>query len=164
MRVALLGLAAIAASLIAPRPSWGHGVSLEYQLVNQVQIQAGYDSGTPMAQAQVMIYAPGNASSPWSQGTTDAEGRFSFSPDGNQPGYWQVMVRQAGHGQSVTVPVGEITATPAPALGRQSTSLGQRWLPIAAVIWGFVGTALFFSRPPHSRHPDSGNPQLRERP
>lgn len=164
MRVALLGLAAIAASLIAPRPSWGHGVSLEYQLVNQVQIEARYDSGTPMAQAQVMVYGPGNATSPWSQGTTDAEGRFSFSPDANQPGYWQVMVRQAGHGQSLTVPVGEVAATPAPGQGRQPTSLGQRWLPIAAVIWGFVGTALFFSRKPSGGKPGSRDHHSRGNP
>ena len=162
MRVALLGLAAIAASLIAPRPSWGHGVQLKYQLVNQVQIQARYDSGTPMAQAQVMIYAPGNASSPWSQGTTDAEGRFSFSPDANQPGYWQVMVRQAGHGQSVTVPVGEVAAPS----GRNppTAELGQRWLPIAAVIWGFVGTALFFSRKPSGGNPGSRDQHSRGNP
>ncbi len=157
-------MAAIAATLIAPRPSWGHGVNLEYQLVNQVQIQARYDSGTPMAQAQVLVYAPGNASSPWLRGTTDAQGRFSFSPEANQPGYWQVMVRQAGHGQSVPVPVpvGEVVVTS--GAKPRTQALGQCWLPIAAVIWGFVGTALFFSRRPPSRHPGSRDPHSRGKP
>ncbi len=162
MRRTLALMAAIAASLITPRPGWGHGVQLEYQLVNQVQIQARYDSGTPMAQAQVLVYAPGTASSPWSRGTTDAQGRFSFSPDANQPGYWQVMVRQAGHGQSVTVPVGEGAA--APGTKPPTADLGQRWLPIAAVIWGFVGTALFFSRRSQPRHADSRGPDSRGKP
>jgi len=162
MRRILSLLAAIAATLITPRPGWSHGVQLEYQLVNQVQIQARYDSGTPMAQAQVLVYAPGAASSPWSRGTTDAQGRFSFSPDANQPGYWQVMVRQAGHGQSVTVPVGKVTA--APGAKPPTAGLGQRWLPIAAVIWGFVGTALFFSRRSQPRHADSRGPDSRGKP
>jgi hypothetical protein len=57
-----------------------------------------------------------------------------------------------------------VAATPAPGQGRQPTSLAQRWLPIAAVIWGFVGTALFFSRKPSAGKPGSRDHHSRGNP
>lgn len=141
-------------------PVLAHGVVLGYEPVSGVEIQARYDTGEPMAEAQVAIYAPDNPTEPWMQGTTDKQGNFIFTPDASQPGNWEVMIRQAGHGGMVTVPVegpnaddsadpenGDATVAVAPATdSSENLSSVQQGIAIGAVIWGFVGTALFFSR------------------
>jgi len=147
-----------------------HGSTIQFRTTQAIEIQARYDSGTPMSEAQVTVYAPNDLATPWMQGVTDQEGRFTFTPDFEQPGHWDVKVRQAGHGDIVSIPIGEVAdatvvaedaATPAEAAatpeitadgvaraqwaGRDYTPL-QKWTMAAAGIWGFVGTALFFTR------------------
>jgi nickel transport protein len=162
-----------------------HGVVLEYNTTQAYAVTATYDTGRPMVEAQVAVFSPENPSEPWMVGTTDAEGRFLFTPP--SPGNWEVQVRQAGHGDLVVIAVeGEaIAAAPtaesespsleatdamdAPgvdaetAMGSPATTstLGepsnngsssppitglQRGLMAGSVVWGFVGTALFFSQ------------------
>jgi nickel transport protein len=58
-----------------------HGAHIDYQPTESIQIQAKYDSGDPMQGAQVMVYSPDDLSDPWTQGTTDDQGRFVFAPD-----------------------------------------------------------------------------------
>ncbi|MGG6240170.1 carboxypeptidase regulatory-like domain-containing protein [Nodosilinea sp. AN01ver1] len=142
-------------------PVLAHGVTVEHRQVSSVELEARFETGEPMANAQVLIYAPGNPTEVWQDGTTDDQGRFSFAPDTSQPGTWEVMVRQAGHGVLTTIPVaastsgGEPAATPATeaeaganSLISPSTTLSpvQRGITIGSVIWGFIGTALFFAR------------------
>ena len=146
-------------------PTLAHGVVLGYEPVNSVEIQAQYDTGEPMAEAQVVVYAPDDPNEPWIQSTTDADGLFTFTPDTSQPGNWEVMIRQAGHGGIVTVPVGEgngeevaeddgaaddhgaaVTQTPPDQPSSENLSSVQQGIAIGAVIWGFIGTALFFVR------------------
>ena len=128
-----LGLAATASA---------HGVKIEYQINVAVEVLAAYDTGEPMAGGQVAVYAPDDPSTPWLTGVCDEEGRFTFTPDPAKPGTWDVQVRQAGHGDMVHIPIGEDVA--------MSGSTGYTPLQIvlmgACVVWGFVGTALFFSR------------------
>ena len=153
--------------LVMATPVFAHGAKLEYQPLNGIEIQARYDSGEPMKAAQVNIYAPDNPNEPWQTGTTDDEGRFVFTPDPSRPGNWEVMVRQAGHGDILVVPVtaesAEATAS-APGTPNQAETgaegspavLANRetipsagvplWVSMAAMVWGFVGTALFFAR------------------
>lgn len=145
-------------------PVLAHGAHITYQPTESIQIQARYDSGEPMQGAQVMVYAPDNLSEPWTQGTTDDQGYFLFAPDPSQPGTWEVTVRQAGHGDIVAIPVGSDPAVAANAQGSAPSADGvgvepgaiapqtaelspvQQGITIGAVIWGFVGTALFFTR------------------
>lgn len=141
-------------------PAIAHGVTVEHRQVSSVEIEARFETGEPMANAQVLVYAPGNPTEPWQQGNTDDQGRFKFAPDAAQPGNWEVMVRQAGHGVLTTIPVAEsAAASPAPDPGAEAevssnslispnTGLSpvQRGVTIGAVIWGFIGTALFFAR------------------
>ncbi len=159
----------------SPLSAYAHGVDLEYKTVEAIQIQATYDSGEPMTQASVNVYSPTDPATPWQQGMTDDQGRFSFVPDPSLPGRWEVIVRQAGHGSVVTIPVEdpategaatdvdpENPANPMaedpevsprdPGAGTGSTSSAesggslQTVVTAAAVIWGLIGTALFFSR------------------
>ena len=136
--------------LFIPLVGWStsasaHGAHIDYQAVQAVNINAAYDGGQPMANAQVTVYAPNDPSTPWSTGTTDDQGRFTFTPDADQPGNWEVKVRQAGHGDIVSVPVGETTAEAGEAVSDSYTPV-QKALLGAAGAWGFLGTALFFAR------------------
>lgn len=114
-----------------------------------------------MASAQVVVYSPQNPNEPWSTGQTNEQGEFEFSPDTD--GNWEVVVRQAGHGTTVSVPVVPLTQAAqitSADTSQPSTSLAtaivssseplsnplQRWASAGAALWGLVGTALFFSR------------------
>ncbi|MGB3614581.1 MAG: carboxypeptidase-like regulatory domain-containing protein [Elainellaceae cyanobacterium] len=129
----------------------GHGVDLTVEATQALQVTATYDSGAPMADAAVTIYAPNQPTEPWATGTTDAEGRFSFTPDLAIAGDWDLQVRQAGHGEILSIPVAEGGAGSEPdgsAMLAQSSNLLsplQKGLMIGSVSWGCLGTALFFS-------------------
>jgi len=119
-----------------------HGAKIEYTISLAVEVVAAYDTGEPMSGGQVTIYAPNDPATPWLTGICDEEGRFTFVPDPNLPGTWDVQVRQAGHGDMIHIPIGEDVAL---AGGSGYTPL-QMVLMGACVVWGFVGAALFFSR------------------
>jgi nickel transport protein len=121
-----------------------HGVKINYQSTQALEVQANYDSGEPMANAQVTVYAP-SSSEPWLKGTTDDKGRFTFSPDATKSGNWEIKVRQAGHGGIVNIPVNEQGAVSLQQ-GNAGNTPTQTAVMAASVIWGFVGTALFFAR------------------
>ncbi|MBN1189419.1 MAG: carboxypeptidase regulatory-like domain-containing protein [Dehalococcoidales bacterium] len=135
----------IAALVLFPgfaSPAFAHGAKIEYTIGMSVDIVAMYDSGEPMGGAQVAVYAPGDPSHPWLTGVCDDQGRFSFTPDTSLPGTWDVQVRQAGHGDITHIPVGA---------GSDGSSEGgntplQIVLMSLCVVWGCIGTALFFMR------------------
>ena len=110
---------------------------------NAVDVSATFEDGKPMANAQVMVYAPDDLQTPWAKGKTDAQGRYQFVPTEEKPGGWEVIVSQAGHGGIAYFEVSESGV--AISQGNLTTSPAQKWVTIAAVVWGFVGTALFFS-------------------
>ena len=119
-----------------------HGARIEYTVNMTVEIAAAYDTGEPMAGGQITVYAPDDPTIPWLTGVCDEEGRFTFTPDASKPGVWDVQVRQAGHGDMVHIPIGEGGAVS----GGSGFTPMQIVLMSASVVWGFVGTALFFSR------------------
>jgi len=135
-------------TVLLPMAALAHGVSLDYQRV--IQITARYDNGEPMANATVQVFAPDQLQAVALQGITTAEGHFQFTPD--QAGYWQVQVRQAGHGGTITVPV-DLESRVAPATGSltvasRPVSLSQYTpvqvgIMVLAVVWGAIGTACF---------------------
>ncbi len=126
-----------------PIKALAHGAKIEYTVNMAIELVATYDNGEPMAGAQVVVYAPDDPSTPWLTGVCDDDGRFTFIPDTSRPGTWVVQVRQAGHGDMVHIPVGQdMVATS----GVGGFGVLQIVLMSACVIWGFVGTALYFSR------------------
>ena len=151
-----------------PTIALAHGVSIQSRITSAIEIKASYDNGQPMAEAQVQVYSPEDPQTPVFTGTTNEEGQFIFVPD--QPGDWEVSVRQAGHGHITVIPVesgvepepevndtGEADSTevgnPEPVLTiaedfSDSAALNplQRTIIAASVTWGFIGTALFFWR------------------
>ena len=122
--------------------AFAHGARIEYTVSMTVEIRAAYDTGEPMAGGQVTVYAPGEPSTPWLTGVCDEEGRFIFTPEPDKPGTWNVQVRQAGHGDMVHIPLGQDVAL----AGGTGYTPFQIVLMGACVVWGLVGTTLFFSR------------------
>jgi nickel transport protein len=142
-RVLVAVMGALVLGLVLAAPVSAHGVVLEYTSDVKIEITARYDSGTPMAGAQVAVFAPSDPTTPWLTGVCDEEGRFSFVPDTSQPGIWDVQVRLAGHGGIIHIPVGGGEAA---AQGNGGFTHLQIGLMAACVVWGAVGTALYFSR------------------
>ncbi|EDX85896.1 hypothetical protein S7335_3599 [Synechococcus sp. PCC 7335] len=140
-------------SVLSRGPSaQAHGAVVEVNPAS-VEIKAVFDTGEPMSDAQVLVYSPTDLSTPVASGQTDSEGRFLFSPEPDQAvaesqsGRWEVTVRKAGHGQVTTFELGKGVLQPVgtdPSTGRSPQFATQQWISIAAIIWGFVGTALFF--------------------
>ncbi len=134
-----------------------HGVKIQHQITPAIKINAVYDSGTPLANASVTVYAPNAPSQPWLKGTTDEEGNFIFFPNSFQSGSWEIKVRQAGHGGLVNIPfqVDKSHNSHNNNISKSNYYLAstsndysplQKGLMVGSVIWGFVGTALFFWR------------------
>lgn len=152
--------AAMLGAVVIPTTAIAHGAKLDYQTVSAIEVIATYDNGDPMVEAQIAVYTPEDPNTPWLTATTDDQGRFTFTPDPNLAGNWEVSVRQAGHGDIVAIPVGtEMAAAEAgsaestqvaPMVAKRNREAGytvpQIVLMGAAGIWGFIGTALFFSR------------------
>ncbi len=132
---------ALTIGLGLPITAYAHGARIEYTVSTTIDIVAAYDSGEPMAGAQVAVYAPSDPTTPRLTGVCDDEGRFSFTPDSSEPGTWDVQVRQAGHGDIVHIPIGGNSG----GSGGGYTPL-QIILMAACVIWGSIGTALYFLR------------------
>lgn len=149
-------LSSLSLVLLWSQPGWSHGAIAT--VTHTFSVEATYSSGEPMAQAQVVVYSPENPDQPWTRGQTNEAGKFEFSPD--TVGNWEVVIRQAGHGTTVSVPVstavnaqikpaaneGPPTATLVSASEPLTTSPLQRWATAGAALWGLIGTVLFFSR------------------
>ena len=138
--------------LLCSQPGWSHGAIAT--VTQTFSVQASYSSGQPMAEAQVIVYSPENPDEPWTTGQTNEQGEFDFNPD--TQGNWEVVIRQAGHGTSVSVPVNTQAAQsddhspgvkPTTAtVSEPMTNPIQRWASAGAAFWGLIGTVLFFSR------------------
>lgn len=139
-----------------PARAFAHGANIEYRETSAITIEAKYDDGTPMANAQVIVYAPSDRATPWLKGTTDEAGTFTFVPDtdAENVGDWDIKVRQSGHGDITSIPIASDESntvdTQLSSDGSGYTS-AQKAVMAAAGIWGFVGTALFFSRSKSSK-------------
>ena len=140
---------ALATLLVLSGMGWplrtaAHGVLMDATPIPSFQVHVRYESGEPMANAQVNVYAPTDPQTAWLQTVTDENGYFLFTPDPALMGTWDIQARLAGHGEVLQIDVQEDGSI------RQLTpSRGtpvKKGLTIASVVWGFVGTALFFSK------------------
>lgn len=140
---------ALSLAIAVPKQVLAHGANIEYQEAKAITIAAKYDDGTPMADAQVVIYAPSDRASPWLKGTTDKLGNFTFVPDTNTEniGNWDIKVRQSGHGDITSIPIekDKLAVNQMTTAGAGYTP-SQKLVMAAAVGWGFIGTGLFFTR------------------
>ena len=165
----VFGFSLIAASIVHSLPSLAHNTIIEYQATEAIVIEAKFDNGKPMTNAQVIVYTPDNPSVPWQKGFTDEKGKFSFIPDYDHQGNWSIKVRSAGHGNLINIPIqslssssnikdienqktvsGSTTEAVSPILAKikdnTPLSFTQKFMMAIMGSWGFIGTALFFSR------------------
>lgn len=138
---------ALIATLPAAEGAMAHAAVVESRMVPGILIEAMYETGEPMSQAQVTVYGPADPARPALTGLTDESGVFGFVPTPGETGSWAVQVRQAGHGSMTHIRIGE-SSGPSTIQERSPASFNvlQRLIMAAAVIWGFIGTALFFNR------------------
>lgn len=157
----VFGFSFIVASAIHPLSSLAHNTIIEYQVKEAIAIEAKFDNGKPISNAQVVVYAPDNPAQPWQQGVTDEQGKFTFIPDYTNEGNWSIKVRSAGHGNLINIPInssninnasassqnGEATSSSSVGINKNpQLSIAQKLMMAIMGSWGFVGTALFFSR------------------
>lgn len=115
-----------------------HGTSITY--ATTLTVQGAFESGEPMSNAEVSIFTPDDPQNAWERGIADEDGRYTFTPDTAIDGEWTVSYRSAGHGDIAYIPVGDgVTGS-----GGGLTGNLQRIIMAIAVIWGFIGTALYF--------------------
>ncbi len=137
----------LAAGVVAiPEAARAHAALIEAETVQAIRLHAQYDTGEPMVEAQVIIYAADSPTRVWGLGLTDAAGVYTFVPDDTE-GRWTIQVRQAGHGATAHV---ELAQDAVPVLTASAGAAGQGWpqraLMVALVAWGALGTALFVLR------------------
>jgi len=135
-------------SVIVPFIVFAHGTTITYTTESTYSFTATHDDGTALSEAQVIIFAPSNPEEPWKKDICDLEGKFSFSPDSSIEGTWTVQFRKAGHGDMVSFEVGNRNnhgnGNPVSG-GPNAFTVAQKIIMALCVVWGLVGTALYFS-------------------
>lgn len=123
-----------------------HATAIEVAVVGEqtIELVALFDTGEPMSEAQVVVYAADNPREAWLSGVADEAGNYTFDIDPAITGQWSVSVRTAGHGEILYLNVangGTITI--------ERPSSRPAWLtPVLAVIvvGVLVGGGLYSSR------------------
>jgi nickel transport protein len=79
-------------------------VAFDLFATHEVTVQFATHDGKPMANAEVQVFAPGDAKTPVIIGRTDAEGKFVFAAD--QDGFWSAEAKGADQVARVMIRVG----------------------------------------------------------
>jgi nickel transport protein len=140
----LFSFLALLLVLISP-PVFAHGTEYEILSDGVTGIRAAFESGEAMADARVLVFAPGETKVTCEK-KTDRNGIVCFAPD--RAGLWILQVRDSsGHGMRVNLEVNEdmLLAEQTDSGGYRLTS-PQKTIMALCVVWGFVGTALFFRK------------------
>lgn len=137
-----VGIGALGAIALA-ESAWAHGVVVQTKLTPMVEVLGHYEDGRPLQQAQVKVFAPSDAEQPQFIGQTDDQGRYHFSP--TEAGQWEIFIRQAGHGGETVIAVEPTDDNKLVVANTPSGhSWAQRLIMVGAVLWGCIGTALYF--------------------
>ncbi|GAG25911.1 unnamed protein product, partial [marine sediment metagenome] len=87
--------------------AFAHGVGIK--VVEQspfIKTESSYSGGEPLANAQALVFSPGDKETEFQRGRTDAYGFFVFIPD--RAGDWRFEVDdEMGHRKEVVIPVTE---------------------------------------------------------
>ena len=99
LRLAFIIVLFLAAALV-PAPS----AAFDLFATHEVTVQFATNDGKPMGNAEVQVFAPGDAKAPVITGRTDAEGKFVF--DADQDGFWSAEAKGADQVARVMIRVG----------------------------------------------------------
>lgn len=140
---------ALGISVLLAGHALSHAAVLDVGTVQAIAVDAYYDSGEPMVEAQVSVFSPDNPQQPWLRGRTDERGQFVFVP-GESEGRWTVQTRQAGHGSMAYIDVSagyaEASSLAVSGGAQPGVSPMQRAVMAISIVWGLIGTALYFRR------------------
>ncbi|MEL7069200.1 MAG: carboxypeptidase regulatory-like domain-containing protein [Cyanobacteria bacterium J06581_3] len=107
----LLMLAAVVGVAAIPTRAMAHQVQTNYfineQAGDRLELRTTFSNGQPLKNAKVTVYAPDQPFQARAIGQTDSQGRFTFTPDGQIDGDWEVNIERGGHQDILTVPVTE---------------------------------------------------------
>jgi len=119
-----------------------HGTKYEILKNKELRIKASFDTGEPMAGAEVLIFAP-ETMKPESKTLTDNDGVFLFTPD--KSGVWILQVRdRAGHGMRINLDIDDSLSISGEQSMSGGVSLLQKLVMAFCVVLGFTGIALYF--------------------
>lgn len=97
-----------------------------------------------MANCDVLIFYPLSTKVDMKTRTNN-DGLFSFIPD--KAGIWTIQVRdKSGHGMRINLEIDKQLKLKKDNTVKQGISYIQKIIMATCVIWGFIGTALFFKR------------------
>lgn len=124
---------------------FAHGTKYEILQDKIIGIKAMLDTGDPIAHAKVLIFAPEDSKVTHTT-NTDSNGVFYFTPD--KAGIWTLQVRaKGGHGMRINLTVDESMQLAGNHKGIHSgTTYFQKVIMAICVVWGCIGTALYFRR------------------
>jgi len=123
---------------------FGHGTKYEILPEKTLGIKAMFDTGDPMASAKVLIFAPDETKAAFTA-ITDSNGVFYFTPD--KAGTWAMQVRdKGGHGMRINLEINDAMLLAPEQKSSNTVSYFQKILMALCVIWGCVGTALYFKK------------------
>ncbi|HSH05704.1 MAG TPA: hypothetical protein VLL52_24520 [Anaerolineae bacterium] len=141
--------------LLLPTIAYAHGtvITLGIATPPTITINALYDTGEPMSEAQILVYAADDPRNAWHTGTADTAGNYQFDLDTNIEGQWSIAIRTAGHGEIRYLYVarnGDITLEQP-----EKRPLWQTALMATIVIVALLGIAWYYSSQGEKNHAHS---------
>lgn len=137
-------LSLLALLLLINSTAYAHGTKISCDEKKVYSIKATFDDGTELKNAQVIIFSPKDPKNPWGKGVTDDTGNYEFVPDTSIEGKWTIQIRQAGHGGVINIDT--TTKGNSSISNGNNMSTSTKIIVVISVVWGFIGTALFFLR------------------
>jgi len=113
---------------LGPSPSFAFSLFGTHEVTTQFATQ----DGKPMANAEVEVFAPGDAKTPVITGRTDAEGKFVFEAD--HDGFWSAEAHGADQVARVMIRVGG-DAEQSQSWGSPFLVIGVLAILLAVAIW-----------------------------
>jgi nickel transport protein len=113
---------------------------------HEVTAQFATHDGKPMADAEVQVFAPGEAKTPVVTGKADADGKFVFEAD--RDGFWSAEARSSGEVARVMIRVGGESPSQSQSRISPFYVIGVLAILLAIAIWYRLLRAR--TRPPRS--------------
>ena len=130
--------------LIMAFPLFAHGTKYEIISEEIIGIKALFDTGEPLANAKILIFAPDETEVTYTT-KSDSNGVFYIIPD--KAGTWTMQVRDKdGHGMRINLVVSESMQLMSDRENKIGMTYLQKIIAALCVIWGCIGTALYFKR------------------
>jgi nickel transport protein len=127
-----IGLLLATLTLLVPL-ALSHANALNLFATHEVTAQFATHDGKPMVDAQVRVFAPGEAKTPVVTGKTDADGKFVFEAD--RDGFWSAEAHNADEVARVMIRVGGESQSQSQSRISPFYILGLLAILLAIAIW-----------------------------